>query len=41
MRWTVGSLVGLIVLVLGVLAFEVIRRSRKRGARASSKRARR
>ncbi|HEV7425695.1 MAG TPA: DUF4129 domain-containing protein [Thermoanaerobaculia bacterium] len=30
MRWTVGSLVGLILLTLGVLAFEVIRRSRKR-----------
>jgi len=30
MRWTVGSLVGLIVLVLAVLAFEVMRRSRKR-----------
>jgi len=32
MRWTVGSLVGLILLILGVLAFEVIRRSRKRAA---------
>ena len=32
MRWTVGTLVGLIVLVLAVLAFEVIRRSRKRSA---------
>ncbi|HEV7573403.1 MAG TPA: DUF4129 domain-containing protein [Thermoanaerobaculia bacterium] len=32
MRWTVGTLVGLIVLILGVLAFEVIRRSRKRAA---------
>jgi hypothetical protein len=32
MRWTVGTLVGLIVLILGVLAFEVIRRSRKRTA---------
>jgi hypothetical protein len=30
MRWTVGTLVGLILLILGVLAFEVIRRSRKR-----------
>jgi hypothetical protein len=30
MRWTVGSLVGLILLILGVLAFEVVRRSRKR-----------
>ena len=30
MRWTVGSLVGLIVLILAILAFEVIRRSRKR-----------
>jgi hypothetical protein len=29
-RWTVGSLVGLIVLILAILAFEVIRRSRKR-----------
>jgi hypothetical protein len=28
-RWTVGSLVALILIVLGVLAFEVIRRSRK------------
>jgi hypothetical protein len=28
MRWTIGSLVALIILVLGVLAFEVIRRSR-------------
>jgi hypothetical protein len=34
MRWTVGTLVGLIVLILGVLAFEVIRRSRKRAATA-------
>jgi len=33
-RWTVGALVGLILLVLGVLAFEVIRRSRKASARA-------
>jgi len=32
MRWTVGTLVGLIVLILAVLAFEVIRRSRKRAA---------
>jgi hypothetical protein len=32
MRWTVGSLVGLILLILGVLAFEVIRRSPKRAA---------
>lgn len=32
MRWTVGSLVGLIVLVLAILAFEVIRRSRKRAS---------
>jgi len=32
MRWTVGTLVGLILLILGVLAFEVIRRSRKRTA---------
>jgi hypothetical protein len=32
MRWTVGTLVGLIVLILAILAFEVIRRSRKRGA---------
>jgi Domain of unknown function (DUF4129) len=30
MRWTVGTLVGLIVLILAILAFEVIRRSRKR-----------
>jgi hypothetical protein len=30
MRWTVGTLVGLILLILAVLAFEVIRRSRKR-----------
>jgi hypothetical protein len=30
MRWTIGSLVALIIIVLGVLAFEVIRRSRKR-----------
>jgi hypothetical protein len=30
MRWTVGTLVGLIVLILAVLAFEVIRRSRRR-----------
>lgn len=29
MRWTIGSLVALILIVLGVLAFEVIRRSRK------------
>jgi hypothetical protein len=29
MRWTIGGLVALIILVLGVLAFEVIRRSRK------------
>jgi hypothetical protein len=29
MRWTIGALVVLIILVLGVLAFEVIRRSRK------------
>ncbi|HEX7676958.1 MAG TPA: DUF4129 domain-containing protein [Thermoanaerobaculia bacterium] len=29
MRWTIGALVALIILVLGVLAFEVIRRSRK------------
>jgi len=29
MRWTVGSLVAMILLVLGVLAFEVVRRSRK------------
>jgi len=28
MRWTIGGLVALIILVLGVLAFEVIRRSR-------------
>jgi hypothetical protein len=28
MRWTIGSLVALIILVLGVLAFEVVRRSR-------------
>jgi uncharacterized protein DUF4129 len=32
MRWTVGTLVGLILLILAVLAFEVIRRSRKRAA---------
>ncbi|MEA2325219.1 MAG: hypothetical protein QOE68_178 [Thermoanaerobaculia bacterium] len=32
MRWTVGTLVGLIVLILAILAFEVIRRSRKRTA---------
>jgi hypothetical protein len=32
MRWTVGTLVGLIVLILAILAFEVIRRSRKRAA---------
>jgi hypothetical protein len=32
MRWTIGTLVGLILLILIVLAFEVIRRSRKRGA---------
>jgi hypothetical protein len=32
MRWTVGTLVGLIVLVLAILAFEVIRRSRRRSA---------
>lgn len=30
MRWTIGTLVGLIVLILAILAFEVIRRSRKR-----------
>jgi hypothetical protein len=30
MRWTIGTLVGLIVLILAVLAFEVIRRSRRR-----------
>jgi len=30
MRWTVGTLVGLIVIVLAVLAFEIVRRSRKR-----------
>jgi hypothetical protein len=30
LRWTVGTLVGLIVLILAILAFEVIRRSRKR-----------
>jgi hypothetical protein len=29
MRWTIGGLVALIILVLAVLAFEVIRRSRK------------
>jgi Domain of unknown function (DUF4129) len=29
MRWTVGTLVAMILLVLGVLAFEVVRRSRK------------
>ena len=29
MRWTIGSLVALILIVLGVLAFEVIRRSRR------------
>jgi hypothetical protein len=29
MRWTIGSLVVLIIVVIGVLAFEVIRRSRK------------
>ena len=29
MRWTIGTLVALILIVLGVLAFEVIRRSRK------------
>jgi hypothetical protein len=32
-RWTVGALVALILLVLSVLAFEVIRRSRKASAR--------
>jgi hypothetical protein len=32
MRWTVGTLVGLIVLILAILAFEVMRRSRKRAA---------
>jgi hypothetical protein len=32
MRWTIGTLVALIILVLGVLAFEVIRRSRKASA---------
>jgi hypothetical protein len=31
MRWTIGSLVALILIVLGVLAFEVIRRSRNAG----------
>jgi hypothetical protein len=34
MRWTVGTLVGLIVLILAILAFEVMRRSRKRAASA-------
>jgi hypothetical protein len=34
MRWTVGTLVGLILLILAVLAFEVIRRSRKRAREA-------
>jgi len=29
MRWTIGSLVVLIIVVIGVLAFEVVRRSRK------------
>jgi hypothetical protein len=29
MRWTIGTLVALIILVLGILAFEVIRRGRK------------
>jgi len=29
MRWTIGSLVVLIIIVIGVLAFEVMRRSRK------------
>ncbi len=29
MRWTVGSLVAMILMVIGVLAFEVVRRSRK------------
>jgi hypothetical protein len=29
MRWTIGALVALIIIVLGVLAFEVVRRSRK------------
>jgi len=33
MRWTVGTLVGLILIVLGVLAFEVVRRSRKSAPR--------
>jgi Domain of unknown function (DUF4129) len=31
MRWTIGALVALIIIVLGVLAFEVIRRSRNAG----------
>ncbi|MEA2338397.1 MAG: hypothetical protein QOE82_2404 [Thermoanaerobaculia bacterium] len=39
MRWTVGTLVGLILLILGVLAFEVIRRSRKNAARVVEERA--
>lgn len=34
MRWTVAGLVALILIVLGVLAFEVIRRSRKANKRA-------
>ncbi|HEV7491833.1 MAG TPA: hypothetical protein VGO25_13595, partial [Rhodanobacteraceae bacterium] len=34
MRWTIGSLVALILIVLGVLAFEVIRRSRKAAPKA-------
>jgi hypothetical protein len=33
MRWTVGALVALILIVLGVLAFEVVRRSRKAAPR--------
>jgi hypothetical protein len=32
MRWIVGAVVGLIALVIGILAFEVIRRSKRRPA---------
>ncbi|HEX9500977.1 MAG TPA: DUF4129 domain-containing protein [Thermoanaerobaculia bacterium] len=32
MRWIVGAIVGLIALIIGILAFEVIRRSKRRPA---------
>jgi len=34
MRWIVGAVVALIAIIIGVLAFEVIRRSRRRAAEA-------